>query len=371
MPFYNGLASRWFCLTTGLANRFKANSGRRPEVYLRAGLLNDRHLYLLAEFFVQAGYYVNIVGSIRKEQYYNHDPYYFYIFSSDRIRHVKELGPGIGADALFCTDGPVEQGEASRFSKVIQVRYDMDVPPGGAVDAPFLPYPMHPNVYHAGQVRTIPALRESPKKMGLFFAGNLKDQYAASSRLLRHGLTRAEGVAFVQRRFAGRVRLFTTRRALLHGLENEDLTRSIVVFDATTERLGREEWFPVLAQSRFFLALPGVVMPMCHNSVEAMALGVPPILSYGQLFTPPLPAGSVCLAYVTEADLGRAVEQALAMEDASYARLRRQTLEHFDRHMTPAAFLQRLLRDSGRTVSVRFPAEFVSEALARDQPATV
>uniref|UniRef100_I2PZZ3 Glycosyltransferase n=1 Tax=Desulfovibrio sp. U5L TaxID=596152 RepID=I2PZZ3_9BACT len=363
LPFHDGLASRWFCLRQAVRNASKRNTGR-PVVFLEATALGDRHLYLLAEFFIQAGYFVSIVGGIRKELYYYRDPYYFYVFSSKNINFVKEVGSGDLGNALLCTDRAVPGHQEERFPRILRLSYDIDIAPENAGAVVILPYPMHPNVYKTGQLARIPELRGRPKTVGVFFAGNLKDQYARTTRLLRGMLPRAVAVQGVLRRFKERVRLFTTREALLRALDEEDLAASIVVFDATTARLGREEWFPVLARSRFFLALPGVVMPMCHNGVEAMALGAVPILGYGHLFSPRLRSGAVCLEYASEAELAGAIETALAMDAAAYDGLRGRAMDHFDRHMEPAAFLEALLRGPARVIDVRFPAEFVSEAVA-------
>jgi len=331
---------------------------------LRIRELDDRYIYLLAEFFVQAGYFVNIIGSIKKTDYYNSDPYRFYVFMSKDIKYLDKVPGSPGPQDVLCSDHAVDGQVASRFDLTISLNYDVDIPPNTTRRALLLPYPMHPNVYHTGQLDRIPELRQRPKSVGVFFAGNLKGEYACASRLLRGYLSRPAAIASVLRHFGDRVRLFTTRVALLRALGEEDLTASIVVFDATTERLGREEWFPVLAKSRFFLALPGVVMPMCHNSVEAMALGVVPILGYGQLFSPRLESGAVCLGYVSETELAGAIEEALGMDAPRYERLRQGSMEHFDRYMVPGAFLHRLSHDRGQRVEIRFPAEGVSEKLA-------
>jgi hypothetical protein len=365
IPFRNGFASRCFFIISHARNRRKRNKSKRPEVFLRITKLNDRHLYLLAEFFIQAGYFVYIIDNINKSQYYNNDPYYFYIFHSQHIKYCRLACKDPLPDALLCCDHEVDPKIASLFSKVLMINYDIDLPPNTTTETLFLPYPMHPNVYRSGQVHRIPELRDSPKRVGIFFAGNLKGQYGQTSRLLRHYIPRRTAIDLVLRRFKEKVRLFTSREALLRALQEEDLAASIVVFDATTERLSREEWFPVLAQSRFFLALPGVIMPTCHNGVEAMALGVVPILGYGQLFSPRLQTGSVCLGYVSETDLTETIEVALAMDDMAYARLRKRTMEHFDRHMVPGAFLSQLLRGHGRKIEIRYPAEFISEDVAK------
>ena len=365
IPYYDGIASRLFWLKTVVRNALKRNGGKKPEAFLCIDNLYDRHLYLLAEFFVQAGYYVYIVGNVRIEDYYNSDPYRFYVYTSHDMKYISRLPEKIAQDSLLCADHEPQYPVGSRFGLTLSLRYDIDIAPATRPEAMILPYPMHPNVYHEKQIDTIYALRTSSKRMGVFFAGNLKEQYELQSNLLRNYVPRRAAVRSVRQRFGSQVRLFTTRTSLLRALDEEDLASSIVIFDATTERLGREEWFSVLAQSRFFLALPGVVMPMCHNSVEAMALGVVPILGYGQLFSPPLASGNVCLGYGSETELAGAIDVALAMDAGAYAALRQRSLDHYDRHMAPAAFLRGLSRRCGQPMELRFAAEWVSENLAR------
>lgn len=365
LPFYDAIASRCVFVRTIIRNAMKRNATKKPEAFLRISHLHDRYMYLLAEFFVQAGYYVYIVSTIKIEDYYNSDVYLSYVNVSRYIKRIKYLLKNGLPKAMMCTDFAVDERIASMFDMVISLNYDVDIPPKTRDAALILPYTMHPNVYHTGKVAKIPELRRLPKCVGVFFAGNIKQEYASGSTLLRHYVSRPAAVASILRRFGGGVRLFSRREALLRALIEEDLGSSIVVFDATTERLGREEWFPVLARSRFFLALPGVVMPMCHNCVEAMALGVVPILAYGQLFSPPLEAGAVCLEYVSEAELSEAIEAALAMDAATYACLRQRSVEHYDRHLVPGAFLSGLSHVRGQSVELRFAAEWVSENLAR------
>ncbi|WP_300156377.1 hypothetical protein [Solidesulfovibrio sp.] len=365
IPFYDGIASRCAFVGTTMRNVMKRNATKKPEAFLRISQLHDRYMYLLAEFFVQAGYYVYIAAPIKIEDYYKRDAYAAYVGMSKNMKYTKYLVKTDRPKALLCSDSAVDGRTASMFEMSIFLNYDVDIPPGTRDGALVLPYPMHPNVYRTGQVAMIPELRRLPKCVGVFFAGNIKPEYASESKLLRHYVSRPAAVESVLRRFGRRVRLFSRREALLRALAEEDLGSSIVVFDATTERLGREEWFPVLARSRFFLALPGVVMPMCHNCVEAMALGVVPILGYGQLFSPPLESGAVCLEYVSEAELAAAIETALAMDATTYARMRRRSLDHYDRYMVPSAFLRGLSHARGRTVELRFAAEGVSEKVAR------
>ena len=46
------------------------------------------------------------------------------------------------------------------------------------------------------------------------------------------------------------------------------------------ERIKAEAALDALAKADFFLACPGVGMPLCHNLIEAIAAGAIPILQY-------------------------------------------------------------------------------------------
>ena len=58
-----------------------------------------------------------------------------------------------------------------------------------------------------------------------------------------------------------------------------------------------KRWLEALAKADFFLACPGVLMPLCHNVIESLVAGAIPILQYGSYLSPRLEDGINCLAF--------------------------------------------------------------------------
>src|SRR3990167_5062911 len=58
-----------------------------------------------------------------------------------------------------------------------------------------------------------------------------------------------------------------------------------------------------LSMFDFFLAPPGVQMPLCHNIIEAIAVGTIPFTNYYNWFEVPLEDGKNCIAFNDEKEL--------------------------------------------------------------------
>ncbi len=109
-------------------------------------------------------------------------------------------------------------------------------------------------------------------------------------------------------------------------------------------RIPGERWLEAMSKGDFFLACPGVGMPLCHNLVEAMAAGAVPILQYSRYLTPELEDGVSCLAFHDADSLGKVVSRVLAMDREEIAGLRRGTKAYYDAHLAPGRFAAKLLQ---------------------------
>lgn len=107
-------------------------------------------------------------------------------------------------------------------------------------------------------------------------------------------------------------------------------------------RIPNTEWLPTLGKSSFFIACPGVVIPNSHNCIEAMAMGAIPILSYGNLFYPPLVDGINCLSFASLDELELKIGVALTMDEENIAKMRVQVLAFYHEYLTPDACVHRL-----------------------------
>jgi hypothetical protein len=107
-------------------------------------------------------------------------------------------------------------------------------------------------------------------------------------------------------------------------------------------------WLEALAKADFFLACPGVGMPLCHNVIEAMAAGCVPILQYGAYLTPPLQDQVNCLAFHDAQSLNAVLNSIFSMSDAGITALRANVRAHYAAHLAPGRFARRLFSGSQR-----------------------
>jgi hypothetical protein len=108
----------------------------------------------------------------------------------------------------------------------------------------------------------------------------------------------------------------------------------------------QDRWLEALAKADFFLACPGVGMPLCHNVIEALAAGSIPILQYAAYLSPPLEDRVNCLAFHDAQSLDDVMRSIFTMSEAEITALRANVRAHYDKHLAPGRFAKRLL--SGR-----------------------
>ncbi len=104
----------------------------------------------------------------------------------------------------------------------------------------------------------------------------------------------------------------------------------------------QNRWLDALSRADFFLACPGVGMPLCHNVIEALAAGCVPVLQYGAYLTPPLQDRVNCLAFHDSQSLRDIVKSLLSMTEPDITSLRANVRAHYDEHLAPGRFAQRL-----------------------------
>lgn len=116
-------------------------------------------------------------------------------------------------------------------------------------------------------------------------------------------------------------------------------------------KIPQERWLDALCRADFFLACPGVGMPLCHNVIESLAAGAVPILQYAAYLPPPLTNGLNCLAFADATGLRAVIERALAMDPQEIQLLRTNVRRYYNEFLAPGRFSRRLLaRDSPQTV---------------------
>ena len=222
-----------------------------------------------------------------------------------------------------------------------------------------MPYPMHPTIYLQYKHHLcLQEFRRQPKTVRCLFAGNSGRGYG-------------KGRLFEQLSFPSRTDVVAAFRAhpdvrpLLTAGEVEQAfaggVKNSFLIDSDIARIKGHEWLGRLASSDFFLCPPGIHMPMCHNAVEALAVGTVPLICYPDWFEPVLQDGVNCLAFRTVSELCVVLDRAMAMTDDEVARLREGAVRFYDEHLNHAAVLPGWRSSSERMVHVKVYAEMQAD----------
>ncbi len=211
-----------------------------------------------------------------------------------------------------------------------------------------VPMCMHPDVYHL-PIYQQRSLDRGGGTIRLSFAGNVNPAKYSSPLLARlfAKLSRVEVVNTVIQAYPDKVILPHTRG------ERQAVKRAEILMAIDPRAyLDGQEFMEMLGQSDFYLAPPGVAMPLCHNVVEAMFMGAVPVLQYPELFNPPLEDNVNCIVFRDRADLIRRVAEILQMAPVQVAELRRQAMVYYDQHLSPESVVGKIMqrRDKLHTI---------------------
>jgi len=238
---------------------------------------------------------------------------------------------------------------ARSWRKRVQIRFDVFSPYWFSRPM-IVPYPMHPVHAGADLVARLQRHREARKKMRIFFSGDTKGYVASRIKYPQPKLPRSEVIDTILRN-AG-------EKALLVGGE-EDLDRrcsagyvNACLIMEQDSRIQDARWLETLATSDFFLCPPGYVMPMCHNTVEAMGVGTIPIINYAEWFDPSLEHMRNCVVFHDRSDLLAKMDQVLAMDQGRIAAMRQAVIAYYEEHLAPQSFMRKVEASNRSKVTV-------------------
>jgi len=218
---------------------------------------------------------------------------------------------------------------------------------------------MHPNIHKNIDIFDIESLRKNTKKRKIFFAGNIKKDYESESIAIIHKkISRPNIIKFICDNFD------MNKKIILNDLSHSnEYSNKIHIIDTNSIRIPCENWLNILSESHFFLACPGVRSPVCHNVVEAMAVGVIPILEYPEYFFPPLEDMSNCIVFKAESGLIKAVKKVLELPIEEIKIISKNVMKYYDNHLKQNNFIKNIekanIKDLQLVVPMLCPHETV------------
>ncbi len=303
--------------------------GTFPDIHDR------RYFYLILQTLLDGGYQVDVVWKISIGDYRRlYRTYEGLIVRLKGLRVVSKC-PKPSKSTLLITN---VAGKISEFGwkKVIEVDCDILTPRHSDHELR-MPYFMHPEQYKYDARRRLAEMQSTHRQLRIFFSGNVAEEFY-STGLPGNKLTRFEIVQAL-RTMPG-VEKPSDEKEFQEVFSRRD--NCCVVHDRRSFAVADEDWLETIARSDFFLCLPGSRMPMCHNVIEAMAVGTIPILNYAEWFDPPLKHGETCIEFNTVEELRGRIAEILNFTTDAVQATRERVIRYYEDHLSPGGFRKKL-----------------------------
>lgn len=121
-------------------------------------------------------------------------------------------------------------------------------------------------------------------------------------------------------------------------------THDFVLCETQHCKIPQERWLVALGKADFFLACPGVGMPLCHNLIESLAAGTIPILQYANYLPEPLEDGVNCLTFTDSDSLRKVMVRILSMAPREIEILRNHVQKYYHEFLAPGRFAKNLFK---------------------------
>jgi hypothetical protein len=305
-----------------------------------------RLLYSLLSVFTTNGYQVQLYDNI---DFSKLDKYGQLVSAMTNLSLVAKV-PDNPTRMFYLFDRDDKSCSHLRWRKKIQVKFDV-FSIYRISDPLIMPYPVHP--FHSGPdlPERLEMLRLNKKKVRIFFSGDTKGYTKNRIHYPTTKLPRLEVIDTILAKLGGETS-YLTDEAALTSLFAGDYVNNCVIVDSNRLRVNPADWLPYLSQSDFFICPPGYCMPMCHNAVEAMAVGSIPIINYPEWFSPTLQHMENCVVFGDKQDLVTKIQTVLALPQQKVSAMRNSVLDYYESHLNPRTFIRQIESRKGKKITV-------------------
>lgn len=208
-----------------------------------------------------------------------------------------------------------------------------------------IPFYMSPYLRFSGYHNSIPILRSSQKKIRIIFSGNAAIQNYDSPIYERYHkkLSRYKMLRIVESMLSQHEVVFTddleqySEKQYENRLVISEWSRSSLKKREVAGRIADEKWLNLLSSADFLLACPGVFQPLCHNLIEAMSVGVIPILEHPEFMNPPLEDGINALVFNGETELINKIKEAINMPGSKIKYIQKCVISYYESNLSDKA----------------------------------
>ena len=204
------------------------------------------------------------------------------------------------------------------------------------------PFSMHPMILKDLDDKQLIKLRKSTKKFRLLFAGAINEEYRSENfEKIFNLIDRNTIIRDIKSKYsANNLELVKTQDCFKKLNKNLYLNKIVLIESGIDHIVYFDKWLKLLSKADFFLALPGVKIPLCHNLVEAMSLGVIPVIQYQSYLPVKLQNNINCITYNSENELFMKISDLMHMDTSAIDNLRDGVIEYYEKYLKPQEFIR-------------------------------
>lgn len=318
-----------------LKSKKTAASEKQLWVHVQNPNLYHRFFYLLLKFYQLEGYSI-------------HYPMNFQKFRN--LRNGEKYLSFIVKEPDFLTLKNDKNGDLELRDSHLTADYFANYFKGNNKENYHIPMSFHPLMYHKNLWNLKISLPEK-RINSVFCYGNFdKRAYSAIDQTPFEVLSRVDLLEFFakQDQFVS-IKNQNHLEEIISTAESEKFLFAIKENYSVPIESVRE----TLAQFKFYLCCPGVVMPLCHNVVEAMSVGTVPIIQkqYAEVMYPNLEHGKNALIFENENHLHKLIVQELfTIQHENWRKMSENALKYYEEFLTPKAVVESINKNLKHSV---------------------
>ena len=313
---------------------------------------NSRYIYLILNRFGRAGYNIYLYKRMNLKMYKQLGNDGKLIFKIKNLKIINKL-PENTADITCIFDTIYKFVSEKKWKDCVYI--NTFKPPFCQIgELIWIPYFMYARNYSTGQDELVGLYRNNQRKIKALFAGNTNKQYYNNRKLGNYygKLTRIEGVQTLLE-LKDMVKCGESRDSFEEIMSIKDYANDCRIL-LTNEKfpIKLNEWFKLVSSSDFFICLSGTDYPMCHHTIESMALGTIPIISYPEWFFPPLEHMKNAVVYSGKEDFIEKVKDALNMPPTAINNMRINVIEYYEQYLSNENFIRKFESQRGQIFTI-------------------
>ncbi len=336
-------------ITQALPKQVLCFSDQKADIYVNIksdALLHDNGRYLFVLLKTLSLRYSSIaVNSFSLISYYKMGGYGRNIYTINNLYFRSRL-PNNRSNKTLIYDQPLSDKTLSGWRKCIRIESNISLPKPVHNQWMLMPYSMHPKLYSLVDQKSLKQLRNGNRKIRIFFSGSIDPKTYSGRGFWKKTdfnlMPRAQIIAAIKSNLSDKVCLIKSQQELMSAMTS-DSRGKLILSDRKQFSVPQKQWLSLLSDCDFFICPPGIDMPLCHNAIEAMAVGSIPLINYPNWFSPNLRDFQNCIVFKDETELIEKIQMVLAMPQEQILAIRKNVIDYYERYLNLDIFYQQLM----------------------------